>query len=292
MALTRKIGLGLVAILIAANVFAWNDVRYFARPRLLRVAALDIGQGDAIFIETPDFRHILIDGGPGGAVLGKLQERLPLWERKLDVVMLTHPDADHLNGLLQVLQKYQVDYIVWTGMVREGQGYETWLSLLQLQRKRGAHIVIAHEGTDISNNQVSMDILSPQETIEGEIFPKGANDTSIVSRLSYGEQRFLFTGDISSEVEEDMVQQQVDLVANVLKVPHHGSKYSSSAEFLAAVHPALAMISVGATNTYGHPTSEVLQRLADFGITTARTDEDGDVLVTTDGKYINYTTDK
>ncbi len=282
----RKMGLVAFAVLTVLNVFAWKDVWYFSSPRNLKVEVLNIGQGDSIFIQTPDMRHMIIDGGPGNAVMGKLSQRLPLWDRHFDVVVLTHPDADHLNGLLQVLKKYRVDYIVWTGIVRDGQGYQEWLSLLEKQKKMGSHIIIANKGTVINNGGVAMQILHPFENLEGQ-FSKATNDTGIVARLAYGKNSFLFTADISSNVEKEFIDHGISLASDVIKVAHHGSKYSSSVEFFQAAKPKLATISVGASNTYGHPTPEVLQRLADFGITTMRTDRDGDITITSNGNTIS-----
>lgn len=285
MGIKRKMYLGLAGILAIAAFFAWQEVFALASPRYLKVEVLDIGQGDSIFIQTPNMRHIVIDGGPGSAILGKLQSRLPLWDRKLDVVVLTHPDADHLQGLLAVLEKYSVDYILWTGIVRGGQGYQEWLDLLEKQKARGATVIYAKQGLQIKNGQVVIDTLHPFETVEGKTVTEG-NDTGIVSRLSYGAKSFLFTADISSAAEHLLVGAKTALASDVLKIPHHGSKYSSSAEFLAAVHPQTAVISVGAKNSYGHPTQEVLQRLESFGITTLRTDQQGDITFISDGNAI------
>lgn len=282
----RKIYLGLIAVLAIATFFSWRDVFALSGPSYLKVDVLSIGQGDSIFIQTPDMRHILIDGGPGQDILGKLQSRLPLWDRKLDVIILTHPDADHLQGLLAVLQKYQADYIIWTGITREGQGYQEWLRLLEKQKARGAKVIQAKQGLQISNGQVVIDTLHPFEVMEGKTVKEG-NDTGIVSRLQYGSKSFLFTADISSNVEYDLVGRGTTLASDVLKVPHHGSKYSSSDEFLEAVHPGIAAISVGARNSYGHPTKEVLQRLESFGISILRTDRHGDIKFSSDGSNIH-----
>ncbi len=116
--------MGLVGVLILLNFFAWKEIFVLNGPHYLKVDVLDVNQGDSIFIETPSMRHILIDGGPDSSVLGKLGKLLPFFDKTLDVVILTHPDADHLIGLLSVLQKYKINYIVWTGMVRDGANYK------------------------------------------------------------------------------------------------------------------------------------------------------------------------
>lgn len=270
------------------NILAWQEVFALAGPHYLKVDVLDIGQGDSIFIETPSGRHVLIDGGPDSTVLGKLAERLPFFDRTLDVVMLTHPDQDHLMGLLRVLEKYKINYIVWTGMVRDGANYQQWLGLLAQKQKEGSKIIIASLGMKIASGGVAIDIVNPLENLDGKFFGKVGNDTGIVSRLVYGKKSFLFAADIPSAVEDTLIKNNITIASDVLKVPHHGSKYSSSEAFLRAVHPKLAVISVGASNTYGHPTPEVLQRLQEFGITTLRTDWNGDVNILSDGENITF----
>ncbi len=283
--LRQKIGLGIIAAFLLLNIFAWKEVFILAGPHYLKVEVLDINQGDAIFIETPAMRHIIIDGGPDSSVLEKLQSRLPFWQRRLDMIVLTHPDLDHVMGLLHILQKYQVDYIVWTGMVRDGAHYEKWIELTQTQKAKGSHMVIAKAGDKIKSGGAELAILHPFESLAGQFF-KETNDTGIVARLQYGSKSFLFTADVSSKLEQKLIDAKAGLASDVLKVGHHGSKYSSSEVFLQAVNPSMAAISVGAKNTYGHPTAEVLQRLANFGINVLRTDVDGDITFLSDGQHI------
>ena len=278
--------MGLVGVLILLNFFAWKEIFVLNGPHYLKVDVLDVNQGDSIFIETPSMRHILIDGGPDSSVLGKLGKLLPFFDKTLDVVILTHPDADHLIGLLSVLQKYKINYIVWTGMVHDGANYKKWIELLAQKQKQGSNIIIAHANTTITSGKVFINTLNPLENLEGKYFGKTDNDTGIVSHLFYGKNSFLFTADTSSIVEQQLVDNKVNLASDVLKVPHHGSKYSSSEAFLQAVHPKIAVISVGAHNSYGHPTPEVLQRLEKFGIKTFRTDQNSDVQIISDGQSI------
>ncbi len=154
------------------------------------------------------------------------------------------------------------------------------------KQKQGSNIIIAHANTTITSGKVFINTLNPLENLEGKYFGKTDNDTGIVSHLFYGKNSFLFTADTSSIVEQQLVDNKVNLASDVLKVPHHGSKYSSSEAFLQAVHPKIAVISVGAHNSYGHPTPEVLQRLEKFGIKTFRTDQNSDVQIISDGQSI------
>jgi competence protein ComEC len=285
----QKICLGIIATLFVVNILVWQHVFALSGPHYLTVDVLDVGQGDSIFIETPSMRHILIDGGPDSSVLTKLATKLPFWQRKLDVVVLTHPDADHVVGLIQVLKKYQVDYIIWTGMVRDGANYQAWRQMLLKKQQEGSKIIMAKLNTTIASGDVTLKTLHPFENVEGQTF-KEANDTGIVSLLAYAKSSFLFTADVSSNIEQALLDNNSDLNADVLKVGHHGSKYSTQDTFLQAVTPNFAVISVGVKNSYGHPTAEVLQRLQEFGIKTLRTDQQGTVEFLSDGNIINVKT--
>ncbi len=287
----QKIFLSFIFGLFLLNIVAWQEVFVLAGPHYLKIDVLDIGQGDSIFIQTPSRRTILIDGGPDSLVLEKLANRLPFWQKSLDMVVLTHPDQDHIMGIFSVLQKYKINYIVWTGMVRDGANYQRWIELLAQKQKEGSKIIIVDANTDIFSGGAFIDVLNPLENIEGKYFGKTGNDTGIVLRLMYGDDSFLFAADTSSKIEQALIDRKVNLASDVLKVGHHGSKYSTSEAFLRAVNPKIAVISVGAHNTYGHPTQEVLQKLQKNGINILRTDEDGDVELVSDGQNIKVISD-
>lgn len=277
---------GLIALFVVLNFFVWQEVFILNAPAELRVKVLDIGQGDAIFIQTPARRTFLVDGGPSSAVLGKLSSMLPFWQRHLDAIILTHPDQDHLMGLLEVLKRYRVSYIFWTGMVRDGANYQEWLKILTQKEKEGSQIIITSAPMQIKNAGVRFEILHPIESLNGTFFGKKGNDTGIVSRLVYGKNSFLLTADISAEIEKKLLAYKAFIHSDVLKVAHHGSWHSTSLEFLQAVTPEMAVISVGKDNSYGHPAPEVLQKLVNFGIQTLRTDQVGDILFISDGNNI------
>lgn len=288
LSLRQKLGLGFILVLLLLNFFVWPEVFSLNKKPVLGVTFLDIGQGDAIFIKTPANRTFLIDGGPSSAVLGKLSQRLPFWQTNLDAVVLTHPDQDHIFGLLEVLKKYHVGYIFWTGMVRDGGNYQEWLKLLAQKEKEGTKIVITHAPMHIKNGAVDFMVLNPGENLEGKFFGKQDNDTGIVLKTIYGRTSVLLTADTSFTVEKELLAKKYNLASDILKVGHHGSKYSTGEDFVRAVSPKIAGISVGKDNSYGHPTQEVLQRLQSFGIQTLRTDQVGDIHFESDGKTINY----
>lgn len=279
----------ILGILFGLNILAWVAVGELAGSGGLEVTFFDVGQGDAAFIETPEGRQILIDGGPSSVILEKLGHEMPFWDRTIDLVILTHPEKDHLSGLLEVLKRYKVENILWTGVVRDTAEFKEWQKLIAEER---AKITIAKSGQLISAGmeRSNLSILYPFESLGGEIL-KDSNNTSIVARLVFGETSFLFTGDATQSVEKELVLPPTphnptphNLDADVLKVGHHGSKTSTSKEFVEAVSPVIAVISVGKDNTYGHPRQEVLDNLA--GIKILRTDLDGDIKITSDG--INY----
>ena len=275
-------------LLVLANVFIWQFI--FSLDGNLKVVFFDIGQGDSAFIETAQGHQILIDGGPGEKVLTKLGKAMPFWDRTIDLVVLSHPEYDHLSGLVKVLERYQVKNVLWTGIERNSKIFDEWQTALN---KEKALIVIAKNGETIKAGLVGLYVLHPLDSLEGQFLEKDSNDTAVVLQVSYGQNKFLFTGDISSKVEKDLISQNpcpgpCSLESDVLKVAHHGSKYSSSLEFLAAVAPRVAVISCGANNNYGHPQGAVLSNLQEFGITIRRTDQLGDIKVVSDGKNLIY----
>ena len=281
----KKIIFFTLGVLLLANFFAWTIALDLKKHKFLEVIFFNVGQGDAIFVETPTGHQILIDGGPSSKIIEKLTKEIPFWDRSIDLIILTHPEKDHMVGLLEVLKRYKVENILWTGIVRETPEYREWLSLIE---KEKANIKIAKAGQKISckNCKWKIEIFYPFESLEGEEF-EDSNNTSIVSKLIFGKLSFLFTGDISKDIEESLILTNLDLDSEILKVAHHGSKTSSSSKFLEKVSPKIATISVG-ENKYGHPNKEVLEILKKYGIKVLRTDLDGDIKIISDGEKINY----
>lgn len=276
----KKFLIIILGFLFSLNLLAWIVVYDLNGVRFLKVVFFDVGQGDAIFIETPQKHQLLIDGGPSSIILEKLGEIIPFYDRSLDLIILTHPEKDHLAGLIEVLKRYKVENILWTGVVRDTPEWKEWEDLT---KKEGAQIKIAKSGQKIIfknfNNLIYLDILHPFDKLEGERF-KDSNDTSIVCRLIFGRTSFLFTGDIKKSTERQLIDKNID--SGVLKIAHHGSNTSSDEEFLKAVSPNIAVIQAG-KNNYGHPSSEVLANLNQFGIQVLRTDESGDIKIISDG---------
>jgi competence protein ComEC len=269
------VGAALVVLILAFS--AW---RMLPDDRL-HVVFLDVGQGDAIFIRTPGGRQVLVDGGPSdAAVLAQLGRQMPFWDRSLDLIVLTHPDADHIIGLLPVLERYQVDGVVFRDLALENDVYAQWLRLLEAE---GAVVYVGQAGLSLTLDEgVVMTVLHPGDLIVGS--QSDVNNNSVVMQLIYGDVTVLLTGDIDAEVERRLVSDGAPLRSTVLKIAHHGSCGSTSPLFLGAVQPEAAILSVGVENWFGHPCAEVLDRLADLPV--YRTDEHGTVEVVSDGTRV------
>jgi competence protein ComEC len=254
----------------------------------LRVSFLDVGQGDAILIQTPDHQDILVDGGPSAqAISGELSQHLPFWDRTIELVVLTHPHLDHLTGLLEVLQRYKVQQVLCLDTDYQTPPEQEWLSLIQ---EKGIKATLARAGQMINlGADETIDVINAVPDSSGP-----AMDNGVVLRLSDGKVSFLLTSDISQESELDLITRRADLSGTVLKVAHHGSDTSSSAAFLAVVDPQLAVISVGADNTFGHPGQETMARLTDtVGLENIfRTDQDGTVECITNGEKLWVKTER
>jgi competence protein ComEC len=251
----------------------------------LHVSFLDVGQGDAILIQKGS-QQVLVDGGPSPqAVCLGLGEKMPFWDRTIELVVLSHPSADHITGLVEVLKRYRVEQVLYPEMAFESGVYDEWLRLV---REKGIKATPAQAGQQISlGSGVAIEVLGPPNP------PLAATDSDVdnnaaVLRLSLGEVSFLLTADIMWQAEFELAYSRANLRSTVLKVAHHGSNTSSTPEFLAVAHPEIAVISVGAGNEYGHPTEEVLERLEDLvgEENIYRTDENGTVEFITDGERL------
>src|SRR4030042_1841787 len=208
MAMEKKYYLVGLVILLGMNILAWTAVYDLKDGETLKVYFFDVGQGDSELIETPQGHQILIDGGPNSTVLEKLGAEMPFWDRTIDLVILTHPEKDHTAGLIDVLERYKVENILWTGVVRDTPEYDAWAEAV---RQEGAKVVIARAGEKIFAGDAQLNVLSPLENIAGEKL-KNSNDSSVVAKLIYGNNSFLFTGDLTSSGEGQFLQTEKMLI--------------------------------------------------------------------------------
>ena len=242
----------LVTILVWAVVLTTPDDN-------LHVTFLNVGQGDAILIQTPDYQNILVDGGPSPQAISlELGRKLPFWDRTVDLMVSTQPHADHITGLLEVLQRYEVKRVLEPGVCYNSCVYQEWLRLVE-EKEIKHDMAKAGQEIDLGRG-IKMEVLNPP----GQFFEGTSADVDnngVVLKLSWGEISFLLTADIRWDGEFELIKQRANLKSTVLKVAHHGSKTSATPQFLAVVDPEVAVISVGANNTFGHPSPEVVERL-------------------------------
>ncbi|MBI2552357.1 MBL fold metallo-hydrolase [Candidatus Uhrbacteria bacterium] len=319
------------------GIFALSSVLWFqgipdGAP--LTVHFYDVGQGDAIHVRTAQGFDVLIDGGPSARVVEKLGRTLPFWDRTIELLILTHPHADHLVGQIEVLRRFTVKQVLATGVLHTTDEYLEWLKEIKNREipmavaKASQEFPISLPTEDLPKGDNSqfpnesqipipkLEILWPQEDLSGKRIAEkseadgGLNATSIAAKLTYGKTSFLFTGDAEEGVEDALLSPQSSvhgsrkcqnktvncelitddsrLRSDVLKVGHHGSKTSTSKEFLQAVAPKYAVIQSGRKNRFGHPHFQTLWRLKQQGVEILRNDQDGDVVFESDGTALQY----
>mgnify|MGYP001573840760 CR=1 FL=1 len=252
--------------------------RLVCDPNHLCVVFLDVGQGDAIFIQSPSGVQMLVDGGRDNSVLRELGAVMGFFDKDIDYVLATHPDADHVGGLTDVLERYQVSDVIRT---ENESDTPVWERAEELIKEEGAEVHFARRGQPYDlGGGVVLQILFP------DIDPSEleSNTASIVAKLTYGENSFMLTGDSPKAIEEYLVLIEGEyLESDVLKVGHHGSRTSTAELFLDHVSPTYAVISTGKDNQYGHPHVEVTDMLFNAGVKTYSTAEDGRVTFWSDG---------
>lgn len=268
----------LILLLVIADLSLWAVIlRDHAHVGDTELYFFDVGQGDGQLVLLSGGAKVLIDGGPTTAVLDGLARALSPLDRRIDVVMMTHPQLDHFAGLIEVLNLYDVGVFIGSGRTASVEAYR---ELHESLVKNKVPYIQVKEGDALIIGDARFDILSPsnEEVLSGEL-----NDSSLVALLTVPEFKALYTGDIGFTVEERLVR-DYDIDADVLKVGHHGSRFSSGDLFLKEVTPTVSVIGVG-KNTYGHPTRVVLDRLLKYGSQVLRTDEQGMIkVVFTDGQ--------
>lgn len=269
----RKRKFNLITLAVFLVFFLYFSYQIFEDFGRLQIVFLDVGQGDSILIQKGT-RQILIDGGPSGKTeLAKLGKYLPYFDREIEIVIATHPDKDHIAGLVEAARNYKIGKVLTTAAGKDTQVYKEWKDILAYNQ---IEVLEAVRGDKISFDGAEIKILSPTTLVDQAIGE--ANNKSVVARLDYGENSFLFTGDIESPAEIEILASGENIDVDVLKIAHHGSKYSTTSAFLDKVTPTDAVISVGQNNSYGHPTEAVLEALKERSIYILRTDEKGDII--------------
>ncbi len=268
----------IIGIIIAVLIVV--AVGFFSKPKAesnnLLVYILDVGQGDASYIRTPTGEDILIDGGPDNSILNELAEVMSFGDREIDLVILTHPHADHVAGLLQVLKRYEVKEVWQTGVEYPSATFDAFKDEIYNQQIPDYFI---QSGDTKHFGDVRILILYPLSSLENQSIDN-LNNSSIVNRLDYHEFSMIFTGDAEVQVQRRLLDD--DIFADILKVPHHGGKELLD-DFLSIVRPEVAIISAGVDNKYGHPLEETLNLLYKLAVRIYRTDQEGTIKISTDG---------
>jgi len=268
----------LLILLLILNGAAWGITVRISRGAPLEVTYFDIGQGSAALIKAGPDSQILVDGGPGKRILRKLGGKINPVDKRIDLAVLTHPDRDHVEGLIHVLERWHVEKVVWNGMVKTGSASGAGQKAL---KEEGAEVRINREGLQLGSHLLKVKALSPPENLK-EVGSDGSNEMSLVLKVRTGRTSFLFPGDITSEVEKETKTGR----CSVLLAPHHGSRSSSSARFLNEVSPIVTLIQAGRDNRHDHPHEETLERMKKANTTVLRTDLEGDISILSDGNNL------
>lgn len=248
-----------------------GEARAWTRPATLHV--FDVGQGDGILLSSGG-HQVVVDGGPDGSLLSHLGGAMPFFDRTIDLVVLSHPDMDHIGCLPELARRYRVAAVLFTGVDKAQPRYEEFLALLA---DEGARIIVADPDADLAVGDIAIDVLWPPPAYYG-VPMKDVNENSVVLRATGPNGKtVLLTGDMGEKEEREMLRAGVDVRADILKVAHHGSRTSSGTGFLLAVDPALAIVSAGRGNAFGHPHADVMARYATLGIPVRSTKEEGTV---------------
>lgn len=272
----------ILGIILVATIFVWYVVLTEDRAGKLTVSFLNIGQGDAIFIEAPNGNQMMIDGGPDRSVLRELGSVMPFYDRSIDLLLVTNPDKDHMAGFIEVMNFLKVKTVVEPGTLPTTAVYR---ELEDTEKKVGVKKVLVRRGMKIHlDKQTTFEVLFPDR----DVSKLSTNTGSIVGKLVFGRSCIIFPGDAPQAIEEYVTALDGKrLKCGVLKVGHHGSRTSTSRVFLSAITPEIAVISAGIGNKYGHPHKEVIDALNDFKVRVLGTYKDGRVTLVSDGEHFS-----
>lgn len=276
---------GSLLLFLLGCILIYQNITY--NDKKLHIVFCDVGQGDAIFIRTPNGSDILIDGGPDDSVLSCLGKHMPLWDRDLELVILTHPHGDHFTGFFSVLKAYKVKAFATENLDNKTLGFG---ELMKVIKNQGipSRFVLAGDRF-ILKDGITFEIVGPTQKFLDQTSPGGtigeSNEFgSVLTKIVYGKFAALLTGDSQVSELEQTIGNELNMTSSlsVLQIPHHGSRFGLNQEILDVLSPSLAVISVG-KNSYGHPTRFMLDLLKSANIKTLRTDQNGEVEIISDG---------
>jgi competence protein ComEC len=270
----------IIILALLSGIIYFSSLYFFEKEKgYLKVSFIDIGQGDAIFIRTPEKHNVIIDfGDPKG--ISDLEKIIPWWEKEIDLIIITHPHDDHIAGIPEIIKRYKVKKIIYTGVNYESSSYS---KLLKKIEKEKIPLMLPHKNQVINlGDNCNLSIIFPQENLYKKNV-SNLNNSSIVSQLNCNNSKFLFTGDAELEAEDKILERNIDIKSDVLKVGHHGSISSSQKTFLKKVSPLIAIIMVGENNSHNHPHLRIIRRLESLKIKILRTDLNGSITIISDG---------
>jgi len=273
----------LALLLLVANIFLFHSDWENSHP-VLTLAMLNVGQGDGIFIESPTGTQVMFDAGPTHSVLGPLQKVISPFDKSINAIVITNPDADHIGGIGDIIKNYKVGEVFEAGTLTDSKVYQ---SLRADMQKKNIPDILAKKGMRLDlGGGVFIDILFPDRDVSSW----ATNEGGVVARLSYGKTSVMLTGDAPTSTEKIILSENssAQLASTILKVGHHGSRTSTSTSFVKAVSPTYALISDGKDNKYGHPHQETLNILNSFGTKIFRTDLLGTILMKSDGENVTF----
>jgi competence protein ComEC len=273
----------IIFCLFTLDVFIWSHILFVKNVSGETLYFFEVGQGDSQMISL-DNVQILIDGGPNSKILNELPKALSIGDRYIDLIILSHPQLDHFGGLIDVLKNYKIGMFISNGLKGTSGAYQELENLIAQNKIK---YLVLSEGDRIKYKDYILDVLAPSDK---NLASKEVNDTGLVLKFSSPKLKALYTADIGFDVEKEL-SKKYNLKADLLKVAHHGSKYSSSKEFLSAVNSKISLIQVG-QNSYGHPTKEVLDRLAFIGSAVYRTDINGTIKLNFANNFLNILTSR
>ena len=275
----RRITNLFICVVVLLGSFALNPVTSMAaEPDTMEVHFINVGQGDATLIKCGEQSMLIdtADDSKGTAIQNYLNKQNV---KTLDYLILTHPDADHIGGAPVVITKFEIKKVFMSNFEKDNKTYQKLIQALDNKRLK---YETPEVGSQYTLGTAVITILAPNKKYDNP------NDASIAFTIQNGNNKFLFTGDAGENAEKDILNSDLDISADVYKVGHHGSKYSTSEKFFEEVNPAYAVISCGENNSYGHPHAETLNTLRSYGVEVYRTDEDGTIIATSDGKNITF----
>jgi competence protein ComEC len=274
--MSKRKKLSIIIILLIITIFYY---RFEDQSNLLRVCFLNVGQGDSILIKSPQGKNILIDGGPNANLIHQLGNKHSYQNHKIDILIITHSHTDHYIGLIEVVKRYDIKLILWSGVNAHNSSY---LYFKKLTKNLNTEVALLGQEYLIEKD-LKIKILYPIHHLSKEE-AEDMNNTSVSLILSYREIDFFLAGDLTCEGEKEIIKQNLNIEAEIYKASHHGSRWSNCNAILDKLKPELAIIQSGLDNKFKHPHLETLERLEKRSIQILRNDELGDIWIESDGE--------